>query len=61
MAHDLRDALRSLWRSPGFTAVSVLTLSLGLGATVGISAVVYGVVLSPLPFAEPAELVTPRF
>jgi len=58
---DLRGAARSLRRSPAFSVVTVVTLALGLGATVGIFAVVHGIVLSPLPFSDPGELVTPRF
>jgi predicted permease len=54
---DLRHASRSLRRSPGFTVVSVATLGLAIGATAGIFSVVDTVLLNPLPFPEPEELV----
>jgi putative ABC transport system permease protein len=54
---DVRHAGRRLAARPGFTAVAVLTLALGIGATSAIFSVVYGVMLKPLPFAEPERLV----
>jgi putative ABC transport system permease protein len=54
---DCKYALRSLRRRPGFAAIAVLTLGLGLGASGAIFAVIDGALLRPLPFPEPARLV----
>jgi putative ABC transport system permease protein len=63
LVRDARFALRLLRRSPGFTAVAVLALALGIGATTSIFSLVYGVFLAPLPYRDADRLVMvwPRF
>src|SRR5258708_26575683 len=60
LAQDLAYALRSFRRSPAFTLVALLSLTLGIGATTAIFSVIYGVLIAPYPYARPGEIWAPE-
>ena len=55
---DLRHGAVSLWRNPAYSAVAILTLAVGIGASVSMFTVIQGVLLRPMPYERPEELVT---
>jgi predicted permease len=58
MFQDLKYGVRMLWKNFGFSAVVVVTLALGIGANAALFSVVNGVLLNPMPFPQPEQLVT---
>lgn len=60
MLQDLRFGLRTLLNQPGFAAITMLTLALGIGATSAVFSLIQGVLLTPPPYSEPERLVLVR-
>jgi len=63
---DLRLAFRNLWRRPAFSAIAIVTLALGIGANAAVFTVSNAILLSPLPYTQPDDVVilteqTPQF
>src|SRR5258708_7366882 len=56
LSHDLRFAVRQLWRTPGFSLTVILTLAFGIGANLAIFQVLYGVLFQRLAIAQPNQL-----
>jgi len=59
LLQDMRYALRGFRKNPGFTAVALLSLMLGIGTSIALFSVVYGVLIAPYPYAKPNEIWAP--
>jgi predicted permease len=61
LSGDIRYGLRALLRNPGFAAVAVLSLALGIGATTAMFSLIYAVLLHPFPYADADRIMNPHF
>lgn len=59
LAQDVRFALRTFRKNPGFTAVALLSLMLGIGSSIALFSVIYGVLIAPYPYARPNQIWAP--
>jgi predicted permease len=58
LMHEMRYGVRTLARTPGFAAIAILVIALGIGANVALFTVVHSVLLKPLPYTDPGQLVS---
>ncbi len=59
IGNDLRFGLRSIWKQPSFSAVAILSLALGIGATTAMFSLIYAVLLHPFPYADSDRIMNP--